>query len=240
VAGAALLLAGLLALVPFTLGVGTDLPRALPSVAPVELTGAQSPDQQDKFARLLGYLDRNDLLIKVGLSPSEPWPPLEPPVAFVLLTGPIIRLDSQQPCFTLEMGGQAFGIECPEPLQDVQLAKGELVNVLGSLEQATGRIRPVAIAVSKVKWLGLGAEWKNWYDVLGSGKQLLVYTVVSSYTVLKAGGHDLMQEYGFKPGEAVAIYGQWQIVTGPQGQNVGLPAFDQIFRLDNGIYTQVK
>ncbi|MBN1888197.1 MAG: serine/threonine-protein phosphatase [Thermoflexales bacterium] len=241
--GLALLLGLLLALIPLTLGRSKDLPSSTPIAAPIKYTGGQNVAERDTFARMLGYSDEADLLIKAGLPPDQPWPPQSPTTVHVLLTGRVMQLKSVYPCkFTLGVSEQAsYHIECEpygQPTHKVELAKGDQVSLLGVLESAD-HIRPLTIDINRVKYLGLDSEWTNWYIAIEPGQRILVYTTVSSYTVREAGGRSLTSDYGFDVGDAVAIYSGWEIVQVETDQYVAPLSFEAVFRLDEQVYTSV-
>ncbi len=228
--GAALLLAALLAVVPFTLGLGQDVPRTPPVVAPIELGDGQ-PGTRDELARLLGYQDELDVLFKVGFAPGQPWPPLKPRGIYVLLTGRIVRADGEPCQFLLDMGGPPYyTVRCPVgAVRGPRPAKGEQVQVLGILADEPARqIEPVAMSVNKITWLGLNSEWKNWYTAFEPGKRMLVYTVAGPYTVLL--------DRRVSSGQAVAVYGPWRV---QDDRHVTLESLEYVFRLDGGVYRLV-
>lgn len=231
----ALVLIGVLAVaLAFLLG-NKDVPRESPIVAEIEYSPGQP---RDEFARMMGYPDWKDMTIKAHLQPDPPWQ-LEPREVYVLLTGRVIRVDSGPPCtFALDMGGEPYYlVEC---LPNVTPAAGKLVSVLGVMRDPTlRRVEPHVVDVNDLNLLRLGMEWQNKYNRLEGPQRLLVYTVVSSYTVLEAGGRNLERDYGFKPGERVAIYGTWDIVASGASRYLGLSSLDRIFRWENGLYRQV-
>lgn len=243
-AGAVLVLGILMTLIFVALGTGNpDLPRHSPVIAPIEVPGGQAPGERGAFARMLGYKDEQDVLFKMGLSPDQTWPPLKPTTIHVLLVGRVVRLEAGQPgWFNLDMGGKPYYVIGRPPGTDKTPAAGALVSVLGIVRDESQRqVEPLALDVSQSKWLGLGSEWKNWYNISQPNAPLLVYTVVSPYTVPETGDRDLGRNYGLGSGEAVAVYGPWDVVeTKTTDRYVSLTALNQVFRLEAGIYKHVS
>ncbi len=225
--GIVLVLAAVLVLALFfTVGEGRDLPLTAPVIAPIEFAGEQAAS----LAPVLGYEDENDLWIKARLDPRQPVQQAKPNTIYVLITGRVVRVDSERPCrFALDMGGSPhYFVECdPGVPMNTPPIKGRQVSVLGELtDEPTRRIKPITIDVNTIKWLGLGSEWKNGYNTLAPGRRLLVYTIASSYTVP-------IQLQGVNPGDRVAVYGPWNI---QKGQFVNLEALDMVFKLEGMVY----
>lgn len=227
----ALALAGVLAAAMVFLLGNRDVPRQSPIIAEIEYSADQS---RDEFARMMGYSDAKAMVIEARLLPDPPWS-LKPRQIYVLLTGRVVGTDAGK--FDLDMGGERYRVGCPP---NVTLRVGKLVSVLGVVPDPTSRdVRLHALDVNELNVLRLSMEWQNRYNEPAGPRELLVYTVVSSYTVLEAGGYNLERDYGIKAGERVALYGTWDIVPSGSSRYLGLRSLARIWRWENGIYRRV-
>ncbi len=238
--GAAILTVGLLAILLLLGAQNTnDLPAILPAIRPFLSPAPETPPAaREDFARTLGYENLPELLVKEKLLPHPPWGPLMPKQIYVLLTGRVVAVEAGfPPCpFSLDVNGEPYyTVACPQgvellSLPNPRLAKGDRVSVLGSLpDQNSRQVEPVTIDISKMGWWGRTSEWQNWYSGLGAApRRLLVYTVVSQYTVR-------IEKPGVQDGDLVAVYGPWAVVD---GKYVDLTV-EKIFVLDGEVYKQV-
>ena len=219
------------------------LPRKGPVIAPVELTSGQTPAERDEAARVLGYADEADLLIKASLLPGQAWPALRPKTVYVLLVGRVVSVKADQACpFVLRMGEQLdYNVDCGGVSANFSLAEGDQVSLLGSMiDEPARRVRPLVVDV-RVRQSLLDSGWRNLYTALKPGQRLLIFTVVSPYT-LGVEGQDLaVNKHKLAPDDWVAVYGPWDALRAKTGyRSAGLTSLDRVFKLDGDGYKQVN